>query len=93
MELVVIESTKKRLIFELKGATNTFCNVLKKELLEDKDVSIATYSIKHPLIGTPRFIIETKGKSPKKALETASESMIAKNKEFLQKFKRQAKNA
>lgn len=93
MDLVIIESTKKRLVFELKGADNTFCNVFKKSLLEDKDVSIATYSIKHPLIGIPRFIVETKGKSPKKALEAASENLIAKNKEFLQKFKRQVKKA
>ncbi|MFH1916498.1 MAG: DNA-directed RNA polymerase subunit L [Nanoarchaeota archaeon] len=91
MEIVVLEQTKKRLVFELKGADNTFCNVLKKELLADKDVAIATYAVKHPLIGIPKFIIECKGKSPKQALMDASERLTAKNKEFLQKFKRQMK--
>ena len=91
MEIVVIEQTKKKIIFELKGADNTFCNILKKELLADKDVSISTYSVKHPLIGIPKFIIECKGKSPKLALVDACERLTAKNKEFLQKFKRQMK--
>jgi len=91
MEVVVLEKTKKRLVFELHGMDNTFCNVLKKELQYDEDVSIATYAIKHPLIGIPKFIIETKGTSPKEALLSAIERLQGKNKEFLTKFKRQAK--
>lgn len=91
MEILVLEKTKKRLVFELRGSDNTFCNVLKKELQADEDVSIATYSVKHPLIGIPKFIIEIRGKSPKDALLAAVESLQSKNKEFLSKFKRQVK--
>ena len=32
MEFNVIEESKTKLVFELKGETHTFCNVLKKEL-------------------------------------------------------------
>jgi DNA-directed RNA polymerase subunit L len=91
MEIVVLEKSKKRMVFELQGMDNTFCNVLKKELQADDDVSIATYSVKHPLIGIPKFIIETKGTTPKAALLAAVERLQVKNKEFLTKFKRQAK--
>ena len=38
MELNILEHTKKRLVFELKGADHTFCNLLKNELWQDKDV-------------------------------------------------------
>jgi DNA-directed RNA polymerase subunit L len=89
MEIVVLEKTKKRIVFELREADNTFCNVLKKEISLDEDVSIATYSVKHPLIGNPKFIVETKGKTPQAALLDAVERLQTKNKEFVSKFKRQ----
>lgn len=69
MELTVVESTKSRMVFELPGADHTFCNALKEELWEDKDVSVATYIVKHPLIPVPKFILEAK--DPKKALAAA----------------------
>jgi DNA-directed RNA polymerase subunit L len=87
MELNVIETTKKKLIFELKGADHTCCNVLKDELWNDKSVIVATYNIKHPLIGIPKFILETDGKDPKKTLLDAVARLSKKNKEFLTKFK------
>lgn len=72
MELVVIEESKTRLVFDLKGEDHTFCNLLKVELNEDKDVKAATYAIAHPLIGVPQFIIETaSGKTPRKAVSDA----------------------
>ncbi len=72
MELVVIEESKIRLVFDLKGEDHTFCNILKEELYTDKDVKVATYSIAHPLLGVPRFIIETaSAKTPRKAVSEA----------------------
>ncbi len=76
MELVVIEETKTRLVFDLKGEDHTFCNLLKTELNEDKDVKVATYAIAHPLIGVPQFTIETaSGKTPRKAVSEALSRM------------------
>ncbi|RME31173.1 hypothetical protein D6789_03505 [Candidatus Woesearchaeota archaeon] len=60
MELNVIEKKKGRLVFELPGEDHTFCNALKTELWNDKDVKAATYSVKHPLLPVPKFIIEAK---------------------------------
>ncbi|MDO8642144.1 MAG: DNA-directed RNA polymerase subunit L [Candidatus Woesearchaeota archaeon] len=69
MELVVVEETKTRLIFDLKGEDHTFCNLLKEELHNDKDIKAATYAIAHPLIGVPQFTIDTSsGKTPRKAV-------------------------
>ncbi|MBU0470914.1 MAG: DNA-directed RNA polymerase subunit L [Nanoarchaeota archaeon] len=82
MEFKALEETKEKLVFELKGETHTFCNVLKKELLDTKGVTLATYRIDHPLIGIPQFIIETKGVEPRKALKEALKSLKKKAEAF-----------
>ena len=53
MEITILEEGKNRIIFQLKGETHTFCNIIKQELLNVKGVTIATYKIDHPLIGVP----------------------------------------
>ncbi|MBT4935693.1 DNA-directed RNA polymerase subunit L [Candidatus Woesearchaeota archaeon] len=86
MEFNVLEETKTRLVFQLKGETHTFCNTLKEELNKVKGVTIATYKIDHPLIGVPEFLIETKGVEPRKALKDALK-VVKKNAE---EFKKEA---
>ena len=76
MESNIIEETKNKLVFELKGENHTFCNALRKELENIKGVEIAVYKIPHPLVGIPKFQIETKGIDSKKALKTV-DLMIA----------------
>jgi len=83
MEINVIEKTKKRLVFELKEGTHTVCNVLKDELWNDKDIVAAAYNIDHPLIGIPKFIVETNGKTaPEKALAKAVDRLKKQNKDL-----------
>lgn len=82
MELKILEETKTKLVFELKGETHTFCNALKDELLQVKGVSLATYRIDHPLVGVPTFQIETKGIEPKKAIKEALTGLKKKVKDF-----------
>jgi len=71
MELNVLEESKTRLIVEVKGEDATLCNVLRKELWNDKDVKAAAYNIKHPSTGIPQLIVETTGKTPRDALSDA----------------------
>ena len=78
MEFTVLEETKNKLVFTLKGETHTFCNLLKEELLQLKGVEIATYTIDHPLIGVPQFHLETKSLAPRKTLKEALASMKKK---------------
>jgi DNA-directed RNA polymerase subunit L len=61
MEINVLEEKAKRLVFELKGEDHTLCNALREELWNDKSVTVAAYNINHPLVGVPKFIIETNG--------------------------------
>jgi DNA-directed RNA polymerase subunit L len=88
MELKVIEKEKKRLVFELVGSDHTFCGALKKELWSDKNVKVSAYNIEHPLIGIPRFIIETDDKDPDKALLDAVKRLEKKNESFLESAKK-----
>ena len=82
MEFIVLEESKDKLVFQLKGESHTFCNALKEALHQVKGVEIATYKIDHPLIGIPKFLIETKGVEPKKALKEALKGLKKKAEEF-----------
>ncbi|GAG48509.1 unnamed protein product, partial [marine sediment metagenome] len=39
MEINIIEEKKDKISFEIKGQGNTFCNILKDELWNDKHVT------------------------------------------------------
>ena len=82
MEFNVLEETKTKLVFELKGETHSFCNALKEELLNAKGVTLVSYKIDHPLVGVPKFLVETKGVEPRKALKEALANLKKKAKEF-----------
>ena len=92
MEINVIEEKKNRLSFEIKGEGNTFCNILKDELWNDKHVTVATYTIKHPLIGIPFMIVETDGnKTPRQALVSAAERLANKAEKLRKEAKKELK--
>ncbi|MFW5872200.1 MAG: DNA-directed RNA polymerase subunit L [bacterium] len=86
MELNTISKTKNKAVFEIKGESHTFCNVLRDELWEDSDVTASGYSIKHPLVGIPKFIIETKSKDVVSVLENTSKSIKKKANDFKKEF-------
>jgi DNA-directed RNA polymerase subunit L len=68
MEVAVLEQSKKKIIFLIKGEDHTFCNALREELTTDSDVNVAAYRIEHPLTAEPKFIVETKSGDAKKAV-------------------------
>lgn len=82
MQFKILEESKNKLVFELEGETHTFCNVLKKELQDQKGVKTVSYRIDHPLVGVPRFLIETDGTDPKKIIKSALNSIAKKADEF-----------
>jgi DNA-directed RNA polymerase subunit L len=71
MEIKIIEETKNKIVFEIKGEDHTFSNILRKELWNDNHVKAAAYNIDHPLTGIPCFILQTDGEDPKKVLKAA----------------------
>jgi len=82
MEFKVLEETKTKLVFQLKGETHTFCNALKECLQETEGVTTITYKIDHPLIGVPQFYLETKGSEPRKVLKEALKALKKKAEDF-----------
>lgn len=71
MEIEVLKSSKNSLSFKVKGETHTLCNLLRKELWNDKTTKAAGYRIEHSLESEPIFVLETDGKDPKKSLQEA----------------------
>ncbi|MFC2174746.1 DNA-directed RNA polymerase subunit L [archaeon] len=71
MELVFLENRKDSMVVDLKGEAHTFPSLLCWALLKDPKVQVAVYDVPHPLIGTPRVHIKTKGEEPKAALKKA----------------------
>ena len=72
MQITIVEDKSNRLVFEVDGATHTLCNMIRQSLWEDDDVKVAGYSISHPYVGKPRFILETKRDGqPRKTLSSA----------------------
>lgn len=87
MEFTVLEESKNRLVFQLKGENHTFCNILKEELCHLKNVKAATYKIDHPLIGVPTFLVETEGIEPRKAIKDALKNLRKKAEDFKKEVK------
>ncbi len=84
MEFNILDNKKNRLVFEIDGIGHTYINVLKTELWNDDHVKVATYTIKHPQVSKPKFILETDGdRSPKAALSGA----VGRLKKLSEKFK------
>ena len=89
MELNVLEDSPKNFIAEFKGADHTLCNALKTELWNNKHVKVATYSISHPLVGVPKFIVETDGEvKPRKALADAASKLAETAAKLKKEFKK-----
>lgn len=92
MEINIIEDKKNRMVFELKGEDHTLSNALTKELWKINGVKVAAYGIDHPLMGCPKFVVETDSSiEPRKALKQAASSLQKKNADLLEKFKKTAK--
>ena len=87
MEIKILDDKKNRMVLEVKGTDHTLCNVLKSELLNDKHVKIATYSIRHPQISVPQIIVETDGEeSPRNALINSVQKLHKINEKFKKEF-------
>lgn len=69
-----------RVVIEVTGETHTICNILRKRLMQQDEVSAAAYDITHPLIGQPEF--ELVAEKPEEAIITACEEIKSEAAEF-----------
>lgn len=89
MELNILEESKKKMIFKIKGEGHTLTNLLEKELYNDSDIIAAGYFVDHPLVGVPRMVVETNGKkTPRKALVDAAKRLKKQTKAFSSAIKK-----
>lgn len=72
MEIKVLKNEPSELEFVLKDNRHTFPNLLRSRLLEDASVQFVAYKLVHPMDPDAQFILKTKGKGAKKALEDAA---------------------
>lgn len=82
MKLTVLEESKTKMVFTLEGENHTFCNLLKEEIRNVKGVELSAYKIDHPLVGIPKFQIQTKGVEPRKAVKEALKAIQKMSKDF-----------
>ncbi|HYB83793.1 MAG TPA: DNA-directed RNA polymerase subunit L [archaeon] len=87
MDVKVVSKSKNELRLEIIGEDHTFCNLLQKILLDDKNVELAGYDQPHPLIRSSIIYLKTRREaSPEKTLLNALANMRDFNKEFDEKF-------
>ena len=86
MEIIIKENNKNKMVFDVKGVTHGFANVLKEQIQKDSHTKIASYRVDHPLVGVPTFMVETDGKAtPKSVLSSAVKKLDA----FADKLKKE----
>ncbi len=88
MEIKVLDKSKNFLKIEIIGEDHTFCNALRRELWNDKDLKVAGYELAHSLVSNPVLIVETSSKSPKTVLSDAVKRLKDSNDQMREKFKK-----
>lgn len=88
MEIKIVSEKGNKLEFEINESVG-FLNALKKELLNDDNVKIASYFIKHPLVGKPKMIVEAE--DPRKAVNSAISRLKKLNEKFAADVKKEIK--
>ena len=91
MEMNVLEEKKGKIVFELSGVSHTICNILKKELWNEKNIKNAGYTIRHPLVGKSEFHVETDSGDPRKAVASACQKVKKEMEKFASEFKKEVK--
>jgi DNA-directed RNA polymerase subunit L len=88
MDIEILEDTKTKLTFKIKGEDHTILNLLKEELWLDKAVKTAAYKLDHPLIGVPQMTVEvTSGNEPRKVINDAVKRLEKKLDKLKEEFK------
>ncbi|MGZ4915572.1 MAG: RpoL/Rpb11 RNA polymerase subunit family protein [Halobacteriota archaeon] len=93
MNIKIVRVTESEAEIEFLDEGHTFLNVLKHSLLQDPQVELATYDVKHPMISNPIFFLRTESKDPLKALRDASLRLKDEFDELLELIKLKSESA
>ncbi|MCR4335678.1 MAG: DNA-directed RNA polymerase subunit L [archaeon] len=91
MKIDVIKNEKDYAEFILEGEKHSFPNLLKQKLLDNSAVEFVSYLVEHPNDKKAKFVLKTKGKTPKKVLEDASKEVEKDLDEFEKNIKKTVK--
>lgn len=75
-----LRNDEEHVVLEITGESHTICNILRKRLMSQEEVSAAAYDITHPLIGQPEF--EVVSSNPQQSLTTAAETVKSEANQF-----------
>ncbi len=87
MVLTIISKTDNEIKLKIGKESHTILNLLKTHLLNNKNVEIATYDIKHPTISDPVLFVRTRGQDPVEAIKIAASEILESCDEFNRVFK------
>ncbi|MEW6221747.1 MAG: DNA-directed RNA polymerase subunit L [Candidatus Hadarchaeota archaeon] len=90
MQLELVEKGDKSRKIKIVGEDHTFCNLLRHELHQDRNVEAAAYAIEHPLTEHPKFFVKSE-KSPEKAMLDAAERVSEQLDELRGQFQKAIK--
>ena len=79
------------LIVETKDESISFCNLVRSELWQDKNVSEAAHIKEHPYLEQPKIFVKTTRGKPQTALEKAAKRLEAQAADFAAEFKKALK--
>jgi DNA-directed RNA polymerase subunit L len=83
MKVKVLKKAGNELKIEIEGVGHGLCNLLQKNILEDKSVDLAGYDVPHPLASNPVIYVRMKGAAkPEVALRKAAEKAREANEAF-----------
>ena len=75
MSINIVKQEKDFVEIEYDGDVHTVLNLLKRELLDNKDVVFAGYTRPHPLEAKGKLVVRTKGSEAMKAVKSAVSSV------------------
>lgn len=81
MKVEIIEDEPKSLVIEFQESDRAVAELIKEEVVSNKDVEFAAVVKEHPEIGKPRLIVKA-SKKPSTIVSKALENVEAKLKEF-----------
>ncbi|HID19789.1 MAG TPA: DNA-directed RNA polymerase subunit L [Methanophagales archaeon] len=86
-KIKLLEKKEKELRVEIEGEGDTLLAPLTSKLLENENVDIATYSLKHTLMNNSILYVKMKEGDALEAVKSAATSLASDFEEFERKYR------
>jgi DNA-directed RNA polymerase subunit L len=86
-KIKLLEKKEKELRVEIEGERDTLLAPLTSKLLENENVDIATYSLKHTLMNNSILYVKMKEGDALEAVKSAALSLASDFEEFERKYR------